>query len=294
MLWLRGRRPAEPANWRATVRDAEDRARRWARGEALPAGEEPFEDLWAEHKVAFSRAQHCKCGYCEMFIAADPNGGDIEHYRPKAEVTGLLDDPTTWGEEIEGHNSRDPSKRRSAPRVCGGYWWLAYDWGNYLLSCGTCNQKWKGNLFPIQGGHRGNPTKVSRATEDALLLDPYGDVDPALHLEFDWIGLVVPRRNSPRGWETIRTCHLGRESLRRSREPIAKSAWPRITRVLKELGRSPHDERRLRRAIGSLLALGRRTKQHAGMVRILWAQRDTYDLSWRKLRALHKKLKQVP
>src|SRR5262249_34505246 len=159
--------------------------------------------------------------------------------------------------------------------VCRGYHWLAYDWGNYLLSCSTCNEKWKGNLFPIEGGHVRAPTRKSYACERALLLNPYGDVDPGEHLEFHKIGLVTPKGDSEIGGETIRTCHLTRETLRSTRERFAKHAWPWITRVLKELRSTPHNKRRLRRAIGHLLALGRAREPHAGMVRILWAQRDT-------------------
>jgi hypothetical protein len=292
MLWLRGRHLEEPPTWQDTVRDAEARVAQWARKRLkLADGEVLFDDLWVSHKVSFSRLQNGKCGYCEMSIAADPNGGDIEHYRPKAELTELFDDPSTWGEEVEGHNSRDPAKRRRVRLVGRGYWWLAYDWRNYLLSCGTCNEKWKGNLFPIEGGHRRPPTRRSYVKERALLLNPYGDVDPAAHLEFDKVGLVVPRADSAIGLETIRTCHLGRESLRRSREPIAKAAWPLITRVLKELRKNPHNEPRLRRAIRRLLNLGASKRQHAGMVRILWAHRDTFGLTWEHLRALYKKLK---
>lgn len=295
MLWLRGRRPSEPPDWRSVVHDAEDCVGRSTRGQPLAAGEVPFDPLWTAHKTTFSRAQHGKCGYCEMFIAADPDGGDIEHYRPKAQITELLDDPETWGAEVTGHNSRDPARPRHAPIVCErGYWWLAYDWENYLLACGTCNEKWKGNLFPIRGERRRAPTKKSCAGEDALLLNPYGEIDPLEHLEFDKIGLITPRQDSKWGRETIRTCHLGRESLRRSRHPVASDAWTRISRVLIELAREPINELRLRRAVGRLLALGGSTKQHAGMVRGLWAQREPYHLTWDLLRKLHKALKIKP
>lgn len=295
MFWLRGRHPKEPSSWRADVRDAEERVAAWARGELkLAEGEDVFEERWGEQKVkvAFSGQQHLKCAYCEMSIASDPNGGDMDHLRPKAVITRLLDDPATWGEEIADHNSRDPKKRRQAPEVCRGYWWLAYAWRNLVLTCGVCNRKWKVSLFPIEGGHRHAPTTQSHARERALLLDPYGDIDPAEHLEFDRIGLVTPHKDSVIGWETIRTCNLVRETLRSSREPDAKRAWPLISRVLHELGRVPRDDRRLRRVLRRLLPLGGASRPHAGMVRIMWAQRDTYSLSWKRLRALYAKLKQ--
>lgn len=295
MLWLRGRRPKEPSNWRVLVREAEKRVARWARGKSRLAESDAFDDRWSEYKLMFSRRQHAKCGYCEMFIAPDARGGDIDHYRPKAAITRLLDDPATWGDEVEGHNRRDPAKKRIAPPACAGkgYWWLAYDFDNYLLACSTCNEKWKGNLFPIEGDHSHAPTEASRASERPLLLDPYGDIDPSEHLQFDKIGLIAPRPASTIGWETIRTCHLGRETLRRSREAVAKQAWPLITRILAELGRVTIDEPRLRRALRPLLDLGASRKQHAGMVRILWAQRDTFGISWEQLRTLRATLKRA-
>lgn len=296
MLWLRSRRPPEPPDWQERVRDAEGRVAGWARGMLkLAPGEELFEPKWAAHdvKVAFSTRQCGKCGYCEMSVLADADGGDIDHRRPKAAVHELHDDPATWGDETPGHNSRDPDKRRVTCVISSrGYWWLAYKWHNYVLTCGVCNRKWKLSLFPIEGGHRGAPTKRSTANERTLLLDPYGDEDPVKHLEFDRTGIVVPRGDSTTGWETIRTCHLGRESLRAAREDVARLAWPRITRVIEELGRKRGDNRRLRRALRDLLVLGHRRKPHAGMVRIMWAQRDPWGLSWEKLRSLRAALQQ--
>jgi hypothetical protein len=287
MLWLRGHHPKQPQTWPSLVKATELRVARWANGKLkLKRDEVLFEEHWKPYKLTFSRHQHGKCAYCELSIAADPNGGDVEHYRPKAEVTRLGDDPTTWGEEIEGHNSRDPKHPRQAPRISRGYWWLAYAWSNYLLSCGTCNQKWKGNLFPRRGDPTADPTSTNVVGETPLLLNPYGDVDPAEHLAFDKGGLVTPHKNSDIGWETIRTCCLGRETLRYARSLVAHDAWPRITRVLKELGCKPQNEARLRRALRDLLKLGDARRPHAGMVRAMWAQRDTYNLSWEKLKDL--------
>jgi len=289
MLWLRGKHPDQPESWPTTVQDAEARVAKWARDKrSTSTEEEVFENLWSAHKVLFSSRQSGKCGYCELPIAADPHGGDIEHYRPKAAITKLLDDPATWGEEVSGHNSRDPSKRRQAPPACSGkgYHFLAYEWTNYLLSCGTCNQKWKGNLFPIEGGHSRGPNRKSLAAERPLLLNPYGDTDPAEHLAFNDIGQVTPYEDSVMGWETIRTCHLGRESLRSIRAHFAQLACGLIKRVLQELHRTPRDNRRLRRALIPLLNLGVPSKQFAGMVRILWCHGNPYGFTWEDLRKL--------
>lgn len=225
--------------------------------------------------------------------AGDPSGGDIDHYRPKGAITRLLDDPATWGEEVSDHNSRDRARPRKTIPACPGkgYHFLAYEWTNYLLACGTCNQKWKGTLFPIKGGHDRAPTPRSVAAETPLLLNPYGGTDPADHLEFSDIGQVTPREDSALGWETIRTCHLTRESLRSQRAPFAQQARGFIRQLLKVLRASPPREDDLRRALIPLLNLGCPRRAFAGMVRAMWASKNPYGLSWNDLRRLSRKLR---
>jgi hypothetical protein len=36
-----------------------------------------------------------------------------------------------------------------------GYYWLAYEWSNLLISCQLCNQEFKKNRFPLL-----NPTRA--------------------------------------------------------------------------------------------------------------------------------------
>lgn len=61
-----------------------------------------------------------------------------------------------------------------------------------------------------------------------------------------------------------------------------------VPSVVKELGRVPTDARRLRCALRPLLKLGKvkrdetRTR-HTGMVRILWAQLDPFNVTWEQL-----------
>lgn len=293
MRWLRGKHPDEPANWRNHVRDAKKRVAKWAKKPILRNDDEEtiFKDLWKKHKVTFSRVQYVKCGYCEDSIAADSDGGNIDHYRPKARISRLL----TEGSEIAGHNSRDPSApRKTEPIYRPGYFWLAYAWRNYLLACGTCNLKYKLDLFPIEGGHSGAPTRKSLKTEAPLLLNPYGKIDPGLHLQFDKAGLVTPYKDSALGLETIRTCGLGRETLRSSRKNVAFDACLFIRRIDRELEQSPWNEKKLRIAVGRLIRIGGPSKPHSGMVRILWTQQNKLELTWQQLSDLHKRLKTLP
>ena len=62
------------------------------------------------------------CAYCSRPLPGNDRG-DVEHFRPK-------------NEPVEASNH-------------GGYWWLAYEVSNYVLSCGVCNSTRKRNKFPI-------------------------------------------------------------------------------------------------------------------------------------------------
>jgi uncharacterized protein (TIGR02646 family) len=126
-----------------------------------------------------------KCAYCESsFGHVTPK--DIEHYRPKSEV------------EIKGAPARSP-----------GYFWLAGDWSNLLVSCPDCNrarehevpgQSAKVKLgkqaqFPLSDeAKRVRQHTVDVKTEETarLLLDPCTD-DPDEFLMFDDEGLIHPR-----------------------------------------------------------------------------------------------------
>lgn len=80
------------------------------------------------------------CYWCEQLRSGNREL-DVEHYRPKVEVTRWEGRPSFVADE--------PPPERNA---VSGYWWLAFRWDNYALSCKTCNSHWKRNLFPLDGG----------------------------------------------------------------------------------------------------------------------------------------------
>ncbi len=296
MLWLKGKRPKKPRDWDKRVKNAKERVKLWAEGK-LPVDddEKAFENHWGhrEVKVAFSCKQHLKCGYCEIWIQGDADGGDIDHFRPKAAVTRLKDDPATHGKETAGHNSRDPKHPRQEQKLFRGYHWLAYAWDNYVFACGTCNRKWKRALFPIRGGHKQAPTEADYLWETPLLLNPYDDaIDPAKHLEFTVTGQVAAYKGSEIGAETIQTLGLRRESLRQARYEKRETAWVYIRALIAELtSNDAFDRRRLRRALQNVLVIGGEKRAHAGMVRAMWIQENPWEWSWEKLRELHNALR---
>lgn len=138
-------------------------------------------------KDALIAMQHGKCAYCEGDFRAF-SYGDTEHQRPKA-----------YSQQNVG-----------APTIRPGYYWLAYDWSNLVLSCERCNRSRKRNLFPL-----GNPgaramTPEAVANEEPLLLDPTGEVDPRTQIRFE---NGVPTGLSEIGWTTIECLNLDRIEL---------------------------------------------------------------------------------
>ncbi|MCP4686453.1 MAG: hypothetical protein GY859_00280 [Desulfobacterales bacterium] len=114
-------------------------------------------------------AQHGKvCAYCGRHLPGNDRG-DVEHFRPKGNV------------------AEDPEH--------GGYWWLAYDLTNYLLSCSLCNRNRKKDRFPLRprARHIRFENRVRLSREARILLDPAIDpVEQLLRVEW-WRTLCLIR-----------------------------------------------------------------------------------------------------
>jgi uncharacterized protein (TIGR02646 family) len=98
---------------------------------------------WREPDVlGFLYSMHGRsCAYCQGSLTHSDRG-DVEHFRPK-----------------------------------DVYFWLAYEFTNYLLSCRRCNSSHKGAKFPLAGRER-PLTFLQRkrlAKEKRLLIDPVED-----------------------------------------------------------------------------------------------------------------------
>ena len=104
--------------------------RRIARGELTK--HEWQDSRWKKAKDQLIAETGGKCAYCEA-PTTQVAYGDVEHFRPKST-----------------------------------YWWLAYCYDNYLVSCQLCNQKYKKAKFPIKHAPMPSPPILDSTTDDEI------------------------------------------------------------------------------------------------------------------------------
>jgi len=163
--------------------------------------------VWAAVKPHLEELSNAACWYCEgIYKAGAPN--HVDHFRPKGKVVNLDDESVLCNE---------------------GYWRLAFDFGNYRLSCHRCNtseldddlKQGKANYFPIADeGKRASGARHSVAAvaaEQPLLLDP---IDPqdcnSLYFDEDGGVSAVPNANPSlmhRVGVSKRVYFIGRDEL---------------------------------------------------------------------------------
>jgi len=147
--------------------------------------------------------QYFKCCFCESKIG-HISFGDVEHFRPKA----------GWVQNYE---------RPNVP----GYYWLAYEWDNLLLSCQLCNQRYKKNFFPLLDNHqRALSHHHNLALEKPVFINPGKDEVESMITFREEIPVAID--NNVRGKETILKLKLDRELLneqRRTRFNLIKTIY---------------------------------------------------------------------
>jgi hypothetical protein len=271
------RRPRAPKGFNRQAREARSKIRSMIRG--MPAGgarptSDDFDDRWSDFKHHLAQAQHGRCGYCDGPVLASGDG-TVDHYRPKAEVRALHDDPATWGKQKP--SSASVRDRETQPVSEIGYHWLAYAWSNYVFACSVCNEKWKRAIFPVGIHPRCCPPRP-KGREEPLLMHCYGSTRPGQHLQFNPDGSVEARGGSRHGRETIRTVGLDRDPLRQERRHVAEDVFECLRRW------ADGDEAQQAEALRDLLRLGKEDRPFAGVARAIVEQR--VDMSWEELVAL--------
>ena len=140
-------------------------------------------------KKALLRAQYAKCCFCESKLR-HISYGDVEHFRPK-----------------KGYRQIDTDDLGRP-----GYYWLANDWSNLFLSCQICNQRHKGNLFPLEDPARRAVSHLDDiGNEQRRFVDPAED-DPEEHISFRE-EVPYPVNNSTKGRTSISALGLERPEL---------------------------------------------------------------------------------
>lgn len=153
----------------------------------------------SEVKNSLISIQNHKCCFCESRVT-HISDGDVEHFRPKA----------AWLHEIDG--LKKP-----------GYFFLAYDWDNLLLSCQACNQRAKGNQFPILNSiiRIAISSTYDYSLEKAIFINPAME-DPEISITFYE---EIPKGNNYRGRKTIELLELDRFSLNEARREKLKDLF---------------------------------------------------------------------
>lgn len=176
-----------------------------------------------------------KCCYCETKTASSAFWR-VDHYRPKSRV-----------KEDNTHL---------------GYYWLAYEWSNLLLSCEKCNNH-KLDHFPIENEiSRIRSPKIIKSgiphnfylkansklfrDEKSLLLNPEID-NPEDHIYFKPDGTVS--YISPKGKKSIEIYGLDREDLNLARHKIIDDYFDEIKKILSDYIKDIIDEETLKYSI---------------------------------------------
>jgi hypothetical protein len=106
---------------------------------------------------------YARCFICEKELN-DEYAEDVDHYRPKAKKSNADDKQVLQ------------------------YWWLAYDYRNFCLSCASCNRN-KNDVFPLEDESLrvdfANRHQISQ--EQPLLINPITDY----HADFFQLAFVL-------------------------------------------------------------------------------------------------------
>lgn len=125
-------------------------------------------NIWSEFKPILFKLYGEKCWYSECDLTG--SFGDLDHFRPK-------------------NSSKDINNNSILEE---GYWWLAYDYHNYRLSCEKCNRPYgeggKGDYFPLKPGT--NPASFPNDDDIPLILDPCVLSDTQL-IDCDESGAII-------------------------------------------------------------------------------------------------------
>lgn len=144
---------------------------------------ERYSNYWGKLKEYLYELSHGKCWYTEARDVASIY--HVDHFRPKNKTQKLVKDC-----DIPTYNNKEP------------YWWLAFDWRNYRLSCSIPNTS-KNAYFPLRPETDSAKNKEELNLECPGLLDPT-DEDDVIWMGFSDDGQVCPACIDDDTWEAQR------------------------------------------------------------------------------------------
>ncbi|MGO7919434.1 hypothetical protein ACC755_09735 [Rhizobium ruizarguesonis] len=192
-------------------------------------------------KEILKKTHKNKCCYCEASL--DRQHGDVEHFRPKQKVTD--EDHRVQTVTVDGQVIDHP-----------GYFWLAYDLDNLLLSCAKCNQaskdangeegnsqtKGKWNRFPLENPQDRACLNGKELTDESpLLIHPLFDTITD-HLKLASTGILGAK--TKKGEITIRVLDLNSENLVKSRRTAFRDGSEVLVRLITNRVNNKFDEAR--------------------------------------------------
>lgn len=239
--------------------------------------------IWAELKPKLEGFSNGKCWYCEA--REKRSDRNVDHYRPK-------------------NNVRDSNPPHS------GYWWLAFDYTNFRLSCTFCNQirkdratgetGGKGDFFPLHDeSKRVFPRydDVKQAfdnslfrRENPLLLDPCKLSDIAL-LDYGDNGRVKPKFGEGekplafrRADESIKCYNLNEKEIVEARQAI----YAKINELVADgdfffedsFNGDPNADYGLERVIFTLAEMGSKKAEFSEFAKAIIAGERAKDRRW--------------
>lgn len=205
-----------------------------------------FRAYWHEDDIRVTLWEHQdhKCCYCERKRDLKRES-DVEHYRPKAGIAEEANHP--------------------------GYWWLAYEWTNYLYACKACNQGYKKNHFPLlPNSPRATRPEDNLADEKPAILNPFDD-NPEECIGFDWRDTndrfvkATPGDSEGRGGTTIKLTAINDPKLAEDRGKLLLL----LQSIAEEMhtGRHLSDQYLIRRARKAIERETKSDQQFAGFRR---------------------------
>jgi hypothetical protein len=201
---------------------------------------------------------HNKCAYCESPLTM--KSCDVEHFRPKGRVSTENNKPV--GRTVGGKFEKHP-----------GYYWLAYDWGNLLPSCVSCNRfgeaygKW--DRFPVRGQHAFEPGQEQ--FEEPLLINPWWQC-PDRHFIFASNGAIAGMTEE--GKKCVEIFGLKRDPLLEGRKTAWMQARGAIKSMFEAINYRALDEVRQHKADVDAYLQGRKPYSAAGRASIFQYKKE--------------------